>query len=580
LLSATPPPHRRHHLYARRPRGFDTRLALGARRPRGFDTRLALGVLIAAATLTGCGSSGSSGNGDPATLTPAAATLSASIAVNPSGTASSTARVLTHLAEPYGSIAQTLLSTEASHVEFKREVKPWIGKHAGVFITSLDTSGLPRGATSAQGLLEVALTGGLSSLSAGTFGRSGAQGAIVLSTSNVSGARSFLAQRAQEQQAHAVSYRGVSYRLSTNGTAEGIVGEFAVIGSESGMKSVIDTSLGGANITSAPGYAKAPTDAIANLYVKPEELASSIHGSGGSPAQGISLLSKLLAGAQTASLSVTSTANSLSLQGETHSASGSTPLFDQEGAHALGEVPGGAWLAAGVGDTGSNLTHALGLLHAVASVGSSTVFASIGGASIEKLFGKIEAPNAKLQQDFGSWAGPGAMFVSGTGLFNLEAALVIASKDPTASSAAVGKLAKLMGSSGASISAAQITGADKAMSVRLTGFPAVLFIASGGGKFVIGLGQASVTGALNPTSTLSSSSSYSTAATTLGGGIQPSLIVEFPTLLGFLESVGLTQSTTLSSFIPYLKSLGTLTAGAVNQSGSQRFRLVLGLSSS
>ncbi len=44
------------------------------------------------------------------------------------------------------------------------------------------------------------------------------------------------------------------------------------------------------------------------------------------------------------------------------------------------------------------------------------------------------------------------MFVSGTGLFNLQAALVIGSKDATASRAAVGKLGKLMRSAGAEVS--------------------------------------------------------------------------------------------------------------------------------
>jgi hypothetical protein len=293
----------------------------------------------------------------------------------------------------------------------------------------------------------------------------------------------------------------------------------------------------------------------------------------------VSLLGQLFAGAQSASLSVTPTANSISLQGEVHSASGTAPLFGQEGAQALGKLPGSSWLAAGVADTGANLPRALALLHGVASLGASTVFASFGGASIEKLFDALDSPSAKLQQDFGGWAGSGGMFVSGTGLFNLQAALVIASKDPAASRAAVGKLAKLMRNAGAVVSSASIAGTDAAVSVKLQGFPAVIFIADGQGKFVVGLGQASVQGALTPSSTLSTSASYSTAAAALGGGIEPSLIVEFPTLLGFLEGVGLTQGPGVSNLVPYLKSLGTLAAGATSQSGVERFRLVLGLAS-
>ena len=537
-------------------------------------------LAVATALLAGCGSSGS-GNADPASVTPASSPLYAKIAIKPqggsSGAASSAAKKLTHLAEPYGSLAQALLSSEAGKLEFKRDIEPWAGDSAGVFVTSLDTSKLSQNATSAQALLEGGLTSLGSTLGAGAFGAKGAQGAIVLDTTDVAGARSFLQRRAREEGARTTSYRGIAYQVSAGGAAEGIVKSFAVIGSESGIKSVVDTSLGGAAITSAPGYAKPPVNAIASAYVKPEELAKAVHGSGGAASQGLSLLGQLFAGAQSASLSVTPTTNSISLQGEVHSASASTPLFGQEGSKALGELPGSSWLAAGVGNVGANLPRALALLHGVASFGTSTVFASLGGPSIEKLFTALDSPKAKLQQDFGGWAGSGGMFVSGTGLFNLEAALVIASNDPTASRAAVGKLANLMRSAGAVVSNTSIAGTDAAVSVKLQGFPAVIFIADGQGKFVLGLGQASVQGALTPSSTLATSSAYSTATSILGGGIEPSLIVEFPTLLGFLEGVGLTQSPGVSSLVPYFKSFGALTAGATSQGGVERFRVVLGL---
>jgi hypothetical protein len=536
-------------------------------------------LLSTTTALAGCGSSGSSG--DPASVAPATAPLYATIAIKPSGGANGSASVaakkLTHLAEPYGSVARALLSGEGAHLEFKREIEPWVGASAGVFVTSLDTSKLSRDASSVKSLLEGGLTSAASSLGAGGFGAKGTQGAVVLETSDVDAARSFLTKRAGEQQAHTVSYRGVSYQVSAAGAAEGIVKDFAVIGSESGVKSVIDTSLGGAAITTAPGYAKPPSGAIASAYVRPEELVDAVHGSSATTSQGISLLGQLFAGSQSASLSVTPTPSSISLQGEIHSASGSAPLFGQEGAKALGEMPGSAWLAAGVGNTGANLHRAFALLRGVASFGTSTVFASLGGPSIEKLFAALDSPQAKLQEDFGSWAGPGGMFVSGTGLFNLQAALVIASNDPAASQSAVAKLGNLMRGAGAVVAKATIPGTDAALSVKLQGFPAVIFIAAGQGKFVLGLGQASVEGALSPSSTLVTSPSYSSATATLGGGIEPSLIVEFPILLGFLEGVGLTQSPGVSNLVPYFKSLGTLTAGATSQGGVERFKVVLGL---
>jgi hypothetical protein len=548
-------------------------------RKRTAQLTLALASLLGALALAGCGSSGSSG--DPVSLVPASAPLYASVAIKPSGgsggEASTAAKKLTHLSEPYGSLAQALLSSDGHKLNFKSDIEPWVGQSAGVFLTSLNTSKLPQSTSSIQTLLEGGLSGAASALGTETFGASGTQGAIVLETSDVGKARSFLEGRAHEQQAHTVSYRGISYQVSPSGAAEGIVKDFAVIGSESGLKSAIDTSLGAAAITSASGYAKPPADAIASAYVQPEALLKDVHGSTSTTSQGVALLGQLFAGAQSASLSVTPTTNSISLQGEIHSANGSTPLFGQEGAKALGELPGSSWLAAGVGNVGANLPRAFSLLHGVASFATSTVFSSFGGPSIEKIFTALSSPKAKLQQDFASWAGSGGMFVSGTGLFNLQAGLVISSNEPAASRAAVGKLASIIQGTGATVENASIPGTDAAVSVKLQGFPAVIFIADGQGKFVLGLGQASVQGALTPSSTLSTSPAYSSATTALGGGIEPSVIVEFPTMLGFLEGLGLTQSPGLSNIVPYLKSLGTLTAGATSQGGVEHFRIVVGL---
>jgi hypothetical protein len=541
---------------------------------------LALTALLGTGAIAGCGGSTGS-SGDPSSLAPASAPLYASVAIKPnggsSGNAATTAKQLTHLAEPYGSLAQALLSSEGTHVEFKRDIEPWVGQSAGVFITSLDTSKLPQSGSSAQALLEGGLTSAASSLGADAFGAGAAQGAIVLQTSDVGKARSFLEERAHAQQAHTTSYRGVAYQVSASGAAEGIVKDFAVIGSESGLKEAIDTSLGGSPITSASNYLKPPSDAIASAYVQPEALLKAIHGTNGLAGQGVSLLGELFADAQSASVSVTPSSNTISIQGEVHSSNDSAPLFGQESAKQLGELPGGSWLAAGVGNVGANLPRALALLHGVASFGTSTIFSSLGGPSIEKLLSAVDSPNAKLQQDFSSWAGSGGMFVSGTGLFNLEAALVISSNNPAASRAAVAKLGSLFKSAGAVVGNASIAGTDAAMSVKLQGFPAVIYIADGQGKFVLGLGEPSVQGALSPSSTLSTSPAYASATSALGGGIEPSLIVEFPTLLGFLEGIGLTQSPGISSLVPYLKSLGTLSAGATSQGGVQRFRAVVGL---
>jgi hypothetical protein len=540
------------------------------------------GALALVVALAGCGSSASGTDADPATVVPVAAPLYVSVAIQPpggrKGDEETAARKLTHLSEPYGRLAEALLSGEGATPRFKRDIQPWAGERAGIFFTSLDAGRLPAGSASAQGLLEGSLAGGLSTLGTSAFADGGAQGAIVLDTKDVARARAFLDSWAGRNQASQARYRGVAYRISPKGLAAGIVKRFAVIGSESGFKGVIDASLGAGALTGATDYAKPAKRAIATVRLVPSQLNRAVRG-GGAASQGVALLDSLFAGAQTASAAVSATANSLSVEGQARYASASaqsSPSF-AGGGHALAALPGQSWLAAGVGNAGASANQALGLLRAASTLGAGSVFSSIGGAGIERLLAQLGSPSAKLRAIFGSWAGPAGLFVSGTGLFNLQAALTIASSEPAASKAAVGKLAALLRRDGAAVGSASIPGTDAAVTVKLTGFPAVLFIADGQNKMVIGLGQASVEGALSPTSTLSSSPSYQAAQQVLGG-LEPSLILEWPALVGFLEGIGLTQSPPLSSAVSYLRSLGTLTAGSSSTGAITHFRAVLGLS--
>jgi hypothetical protein len=164
---------------------------------------------------------------------------------------------------------------------------------------------------------------------------------------------------------------------------------------------------------------------------------------------------------------------------------------------------------------------------------------------------------------------------------------VIESKDPARSRTAVAKLGAMLRQGGGSVQRTSIAGTDAAVAVHLSGLPVELDIANGrdsagNAKFVIGLGEQSVEAALNSSSgTLSGATSYASASAALGEGIKPSVLVEFPTLLGLLEGVGLSEDPTIAPLVPYLRSLGTLSGGGKSLGGGiERFRLVLGLQGS
>ena len=559
-------------------------------------------ILVAAtlaAALAGCGSSKGTGtSADPATVVPASAPLYVAATVRPSGAQEAAAlaagRTLTHQSNPYLRLLALLQTPGSPALSFKRDVAPWLGPRAAVFLSS----GRPAGARGDEllSLLQQGLLGSSPANGAYPFGAGGAVGAVVMDTSDAAKAGSFITAQARRAGARAAAYRGVAYESTAGGVAFGLVGGFAVIGSESSLRLVIDTTAGGPALAHASRYAKllasAPANAIAHAYANPAKLAGGNHETAG--------LAQLLTGARESNISLVPSASSLAIDADVLSAgssgapggtAGGLLSSNAGGAQALAELPGDSWLAFGLGDVGATLAEDVSGLRALASLfpsggeGSSPVGLNLKGL-IEGLvlpLSKLSSNSAQARRDFTSWMGSGGVFASGGSLLELKAAVVISSTDPARSRAAVAKLAAQLRSSGASVQRVSIPGTDAALGVRLSGLPLVLDIAhgrdsSGHTKFVLGLGEASVAAALNPSSTLSGADSTKAAAAALGEGIQPSLLVDVSTFLSLLEGVGLTEDQALSPILPYLRSVTTVAGGARDLGGGiKRVRAIVRL---
>lgn len=552
---------------------------------------------VAAAALAGCGGSHAVATAaDPAGAVPASAPLYAGATVRPTGAQKTAAlavgRTLTHQADPYLRLTQLLQTPGSPTLSFSRDVAPWLGPKAGIFLTSLQASG------KAQSALVLSLLQGLGGPAAGGFpfggaGAGAAQGAIVLDTSDTGKARSFLASQARHAGAHAATYRGVSYQATAAGVAFALVGKFAVIGTESAVRSVIETTQGGPALVHASGYARllagAPAEAIAHVYANAAAAGAK---------QSTGLL-PLLIGRREANLSLVASKSSVALDADTLAAgsggaAGGLLGAGADGAQALGELPADSWLAFGLGHLGASLGEDVRALRALASLGSSLqASGGEGGSSLtlnlKSLLDALLTPLAALgaetpqaRQDFTRWMGSGGIFASGGNLLELKGAVVISSSDRAASRAAVAKLAAQL-RRGGSVQPVSIAGTDAAVAARVNGLPVMLDIASGvdssgHAKFVLGLGEASVTAALSPASALAGAPSTAAAASALGEGIHPNLIADVPTLLSLLEGVGLTEDPTLSKVLPYLRSVTTIAGGTRGLgAGVQRARVVLAL---
>jgi hypothetical protein len=589
-----------------------------------FAAALLLALTFVALLLAGCGSSSSPGsNADPAGVIPASAPLYAGAVVRPSGTlqsnANAAATTLTHQPHAYTRLLGVLQIPGTPPLDYSHDIAPWLGTNAGIFLSSLSTSSA--GTARLQQLLTQVLQNGSSTTGAWPFGNTGVQGAIVLDTSDAAKAGSFIKTEAQHSGAHTASYRGVSYQATSSGDAFGIVDRLAVFGSVTGLHNVIDTSLGGPALVHGANYSKllasAPSGTLAHVYSNPPVSSRSggpssrgAGASGRGTTQSLDSLLGLLGGTSTLNVSVVPSSSSIALDvdsiyppesvppGASASRAGLLSSASQ-GAQAFSELPGESWLAAGLGNVGVSLAGDVQALHSLASLITSLGGSTAAGSSAEEgaggfnIKGVLEgvltplsalgAPGAQTQHDFLSWMSSAGIFASGTGIVNLRGGIVIGSKDPSLSKAAIAKLGAALTKSGDSVAPVSIPGTDAAISARVNGLPVELDIANGRAsdgqtKFVIGLGEASVQDALNPSSTLSSAASVSAAASTLGEGIRPSVIVEFPTLLTLLEGVGLSEDPSISKALPTLRSLSTLTGGGKNLGGGiGRFKLIAGL---
>lgn len=552
----------------------------------------ALLALLSALALSACGSSKPAGTAaDPATVVPASVPLYVGAVVRPEGDlqryASADASTITHSKHPYSSLLKALQGTKLlGHFDYEREVKPWLGSNAGLFSTSpaaLSHIGEALGQSLGKGASAESL---LSAGVAGIASAKGLQGALVLDTTDVEKARSFLEKIAKRAGAHRTSYKGVSYEVDSEGIAEGIVGRFAVIGTESALRGAIEAHAGGPSLAKgSPAYGKLASKAVpgtlVSVYIDTAS-GSSPQQEGGSSAGAGSLLSLLPGEPQQLRISLVPGKDRIELDADMLSSSSQAESkaasSTAAAAHLLEELPSGSWLAASVGESGTHAARYLAAMRSVVSLAASTVLSSFGGPAFEGLVDKLAARSGAVQRIFSGWAGPAAVFASGAGLLNLQAGLVIESSSPERARSAVEMLGAALASTGATVQPRPLPEVESALEVKVSRLPVTLYLGSGGGRFAFGIGPASVQSALQSEGGLSESPLYTAAKSSLGGGTKPVAIFSVPSLLGFLEGLGLNENPSVAPTLSYLRPLGTLAAGSQSLGGGiTRLHAVLGL---
>jgi hypothetical protein len=493
-------------------------------------------LALPAAILTGCGGGGGSSSVDvgPAAAVPASTPIYLDATVKPTGTAQSDARAalskILNTSDPGGKIVSLLdkqKTATGQPVDYQTDIAPWLGQKAGVFFTTLGQN---------------------------------SQGASVIETTNPSAALAF-AQKSNGTSGQPKSVDGVSVQTAQDGTtAYATVGNFLLVGDQAGVQAAIQADKGdslGDNSDFKDSIGGLPDDRLGTIYTVPKTFIDSLGSQFGASSQAAieksagANLNEPVAGALTAS------ANSVELE-----ATGGTNGVDTPESSLIGDVPGQAWLALGVGNLGDNLKQSIDQLKTQIP-NFATVQQQIEqttGSSLDQLTGAL---------------GDAVVYVQGTTQSTLTGALVVQSKDPQLTGRLLNQLQGLLQLGGA-IKPLQLSGGGTGFQMSDSSIPQPIEIAQQGDKLVIGYGAGSAEASLTPAQTLSNSPTFSAAKDQVAS-LGTDLFVNLQPIFALAESSGAKSDPQYVQAKPYLDALNYVVTGSGSSGDKAEFKAVLGL---
>jgi len=509
------------------------------RAPRRVATAALAGLALI--PLAGCGgddaTSLAAGDG-LARLAPASSPFYLEAAIRPEGDLKADLDALVKKFAPGQDVGKliddALQGSSDDKVDYKRDIKPLLGERAGFVIT-----GLSAGAGDDL------------------------DGAGIIQTTDADKALATLRKDA-DGKIEDRSYDGVDYLFdSADELAAGIVADTLIVGTDPAFKAIVDASKGEGLDTNA-AYAKVvdavDEDALGYVYgdVRRAFDLAERTAQGSANAQQFEGVRELLnrQGLKTfaASLAVTDTSVKIrAAAGTKDDGQGDAP------AETLAALPAGSWAALGLGDLGKSLSDGLDSLKGLAGP----------GVNVQSGLDQLEQQSGiDVQKDLISWLGQTGLFVRGTSLTDIGGALVVQSKDPTATKTALAKARTL--AAGAELMAQDLTGKgiDDGFSIRFGNLPVEIFAALAGERFVLAVNRPALDEAINPAKKLEDDDAYKAATDLLGDGLKPSFFVDFPKVSGLINTFAGNEPG-YAQVKPYLDKITTIAAGSKRENDLQ-----------
>jgi hypothetical protein len=507
--------------------------------------RLALGALVAVALpIAGCGGGGGGGgkaDADPAAQAPASSAFYGEVTVRPDGDLR--ASVLTLAKKIAGSddpgakiVGLVDGALEEDGASFKDDIDPWLGKRVGVAITGLRDPSHP-------------------------------DYAIIIDATDTD--KAVKALKKGEKHIDDRKYKGVSYLYNRDVEEAAVTGgDTLSVGTEAAIKAIIDVQKGGESLAKSAKLERARAsisgDPLGFFYLDPTSVidlvasASPVIGS-----QAGAIKSLLGPDADALAAALTATPNAIRLQAAVDSKTAAGAV--DAAADTVAAFPEGAVVAAGFGNIGSLAKAAVAQLDQLGGIYGAVLaqFKTITGLD--------------LQQDVLSWMGRGGLFLQAKGVADIGGALVVDTSSEQRTEdfiASARKLVEQVGA-GAGLELRSYSGAGaKGFQVGIPGFPFPVIVATGGGKFVVAIGESSVADALKPTGALADDPQFKATAAQLGA--KPAVYVNLKSIVEFL-GLALGSDPTFQLAKPYLASLTALAAGTEKSGSTRRGSVVVGV---
>jgi hypothetical protein len=515
--------------------------------------RLALLLTIPLlAAVSACGSSASGAGADPAAAVPRGVPFYAEVVLRPDGGARddalAAAGTLLRTSDPEAKIRSLLQQAFASggdKVDFAKDVEPWLGDRAGLWVTVPARSGAEPGV------------------------------AAVVAVSDADLARSKLDELAKRngEKLTARTSGAHEYEATADGSAVAVEGDYALIGTEAEVKRGLAT-LDGDGLAQDDAYRKAiaPLDAdrLAHYYLDTTSLVNAALRADPSASAQLGPFAGMLTGQLGAPSAGSFSAGGERLVVESFGRAGGLAsklggLTGLASSGLLKALPGDAWGALAVPKLGASLR---------------TVFdqlaGAIGGAAVvNELRTRY---GIDLEQDVFSWMGDTGLFVRGTSVDAVDGALVVQATDEARAATSFGKIVGLLRTQGGlDPQPVKVDGAQTAFSVMPPGAPKPLVLARGKGRVVAAYGTAAAAAGLGSARTLGSSEALAHAGAALGGGIEPAMFVAIAPVLALAESAGAGTDAGYAKAKPYLEALDVVSTGSKRDGDTLRSRFAVGL---